>query len=83
MNTMNSIDLSPGLPPSPTTTIRVAIVGAGYIADLHARAIETLDGVNLVGICDTNPRSAQAFAARWNVPAIFNSLEFDACERNA
>jgi predicted dehydrogenase/nucleoside-diphosphate-sugar epimerase len=63
------------LPYSIPTPIRAGIVGTGYIAEFHARAIQGIAGVELVGVCDTNPRSAQAFAANWSVPAAFDSLE--------
>ncbi len=43
--------------------IRAAIVGTGYIADFHARAIRAASGVELVAVCDTNLAAAQGFAA--------------------
>ena len=55
--------------------IRSAIVGTGYIAEFHARAIRAVAGVELVSVCDTNLRSAQSFAAEWGVPAACGSLE--------
>jgi predicted dehydrogenase/nucleoside-diphosphate-sugar epimerase len=54
---------------------RAAIVGAGYIADFHARAIQGLEGVELVSVCDANLRSAQSFAANWRVPMAFHSMD--------
>ncbi len=56
-------------------SIRTGIVGTGYIAEFHARAIAALKGVELVCVCDANLASAQAFATAWNVPASFDSLE--------
>lgn len=53
--------------------IRVGIVGAGYIADFHAKAIQAIDGVDLVGIADPNQNAARAFASVRGVPA-FSSL---------
>src|SRR5947209_8381825 len=55
--------------------IRAAIVGTGYIAEFHARAIRVIDGVELVSVCDSNSRSANAFAADWHVSTAFDSLE--------
>jgi predicted dehydrogenase/nucleoside-diphosphate-sugar epimerase len=55
--------------------LRAAIVGTGYIADFHARAIGGVKGVDLVSVCDANLNSAQSFAAAWGVPAAFDSLE--------
>jgi predicted dehydrogenase/nucleoside-diphosphate-sugar epimerase len=55
--------------------IRAAIVGAGYIADFHARAIREAQGVELVAVCDANLGSAKSFASRWGVSTVFDSLE--------
>ena len=55
-------------------SIRAAIVGAGYIADFHARAIKAAQGVELVGVCDVNATAVEAFAKSWGVPA-YTSLE--------
>jgi predicted dehydrogenase/nucleoside-diphosphate-sugar epimerase len=50
-------------------------VGCGYIADFHAQAIRAVKDVELVSVCDTNLQRAQSFATRWNVEAVFESLE--------
>jgi predicted dehydrogenase/nucleoside-diphosphate-sugar epimerase len=55
--------------------IHAAIVGTGYIADFHARAIRQAAGVELVSVCDANLRSAQTFAAQWGIAQVFDSLE--------
>lgn len=55
--------------------IRAAIVGTGYIADFHARAIRQISGIEIVAACDPNLDRAQAFAATWNIPHAFASLE--------
>ena len=44
------------------TLVRAAIVGTGYIADFHARAIREAEGVELAATCDANLRRAQSFA---------------------
>ena len=49
--------------------VRAAIVGAGYIADFHARGIQHADGVELVAVCDANLTVAQSFSSSWGVPA--------------
>jgi len=58
-----------------TQPVRAAIVGTGFIADYHALGIRRTEGVELVSVCDPNLRSARAFAANWQVPAVFDSLE--------
>jgi predicted dehydrogenase len=67
--------------------LRALIVGAGNAAggyDLHgakqevwthAKAYQLTPGVELVGVIDSNPRAARAFAATWNVP--FSSTDLN------
>jgi len=43
---------------------RVALVGTGFIADLHAEAIREIEGSNLVGVVDTDVDRARGFARR-------------------
>lgn len=58
----------------PTKTTRVAIVGTGYIADFHARAIRAIPNAELISVCDANLRRARSFSTEWSVPSAFNSL---------
>jgi predicted dehydrogenase/nucleoside-diphosphate-sugar epimerase len=55
--------------------LRVGIVGTGYIASFHARAIGRLKDAKLASVCDTNIDSAHTFAANWGVPEAFGSLD--------
>ena len=55
--------------------IRAAIVGAGYIADFHARAIVEAGNVDLVSVCDASAPSAEAFAARWKIGRWHTTLD--------
>jgi len=55
--------------------IRTGIVGTGYIADFHARAIGLCRGVQLLAACDANIGRAQSFARTWNIPRAFDSLQ--------
>jgi predicted dehydrogenase/nucleoside-diphosphate-sugar epimerase len=64
-----------GIKSSGLQPVRAAIVGTGYIADFHAHAIRALKGVELAAVCDASLRSAQAFAAKWGVPAVSDALE--------
>jgi predicted dehydrogenase/nucleoside-diphosphate-sugar epimerase len=61
--------------PSPLAVTRVAIVGAGYIAEFHARALRVVPNVELVSVCDSNLARAKSFAHEWSVPTAFDSLE--------
>lgn len=58
----------------PQGRLRAAIVGTGYIADFHARAISMAEGVELAATCDANLGRVQAFAKAWNIPRAFESL---------
>ena len=53
----------------------MGLVGAGYIADFHALALSGMKGVDLVGVCDPDIRSARSCAERWGVQEAFPSLE--------
>jgi predicted dehydrogenase/nucleoside-diphosphate-sugar epimerase len=56
-------------------TYRTAIVGTGYIADFHAKAIRGIPGVDLVAACDPDLEKARTFANSWTVPQVFLSLD--------
>ncbi|MBQ6197331.1 MAG: Gfo/Idh/MocA family oxidoreductase [Lachnospiraceae bacterium] len=45
---------------------RIAIVGAGAAAALHARAIQELDNAVLCAVCDSLPEAAERFANTWS-----------------
>ena len=55
--------------------ICAAIVGTGFIAQFHARAIHALSGVDLVSICDANLIAAKSFAETWNVAKAYASVD--------
>ncbi len=59
---------------NPTAKLRVAIVGAGYVASHHLAALKRLDFVELVGICDTNLDAAQALATRFGIGMVAANL---------
>jgi predicted dehydrogenase len=60
---------------APTPKLRAGIVGTGAISDSHARAIAAYDGAELVGVADTHPDRASAFAERWGGVATFADLD--------
>jgi predicted dehydrogenase/nucleoside-diphosphate-sugar epimerase len=49
--------------PSPSGKLRIAIVGAGYVARHHIAALRRLDFVEIVAICDLDLAAARALAA--------------------
>lgn len=54
--------------------LRVAVVGAGYVAQHHLAALSTLDFVEIVGIADLDQAAAQDLARRFKVPYTAGSL---------
>ena len=56
-------------------TRRVALLGAGYISDWHALALQSVSGVELVAVCDRIQAKAQALARKFGIPKVYASLE--------
>jgi predicted dehydrogenase len=50
-------------------TVRIGIIGAGKIANVHAKYYKQTPGVELVGVADIVPGKAAAYAAEWGIPA--------------
>ncbi len=55
-------------------TIRVGLIGAGYIATWHAEALRATKGVTLAAVCDVSLGAAQSFADGFGIVA-FGSVE--------
>jgi predicted dehydrogenase/nucleoside-diphosphate-sugar epimerase len=53
----------------------VGLLGAGYIADWHAQALKSVDGVELVAVCDRFQAKAEALARKFGVAKVYGSLE--------
>jgi predicted dehydrogenase len=41
------------------------IIGAGLIADFHARAIQSLPNARLAGVCGTNRAKAESLSVKY------------------
>lgn len=61
-------------PPTPRPVKRVAVIGAGYIADFHIPVLQSLEHLELVAICDTDLARAQSFAQRFCVAHAVQSI---------
>lgn len=62
---------------------KIGIVGAGMIADFHARAIESLPNVRLIGFCDIIEGKAKIMAKKYKVKTwntISSMLQSDEVE---
>lgn len=54
--------------------VRVALVGAGYVAQFHRDILAEMPGVELVAICDADAERARAAARQWHVPNAVGSV---------
>jgi predicted dehydrogenase/nucleoside-diphosphate-sugar epimerase len=57
------------------TQLRVGLVGAGYISEFHARAIQRVPNARIVGIADVVNSRATTIAARFGIPKVFPTME--------
>jgi predicted dehydrogenase/nucleoside-diphosphate-sugar epimerase len=53
---------------------RVAVIGAGYIADFHIPILRELPHLELVAICDSDLSRAQSLASRYQVGQAVRSI---------
>jgi len=61
---------------TPSTDLRVGIVGAGAIAQIaHMPVLRKLKGVQVAAICDSDGPKARALATRFGIGANFTDIE--------
>ncbi|MGA9722982.1 MAG: NAD-dependent epimerase/dehydratase family protein [Candidatus Binatus sp.] len=53
----------------------MALLGTGYIAEWHAKAIASIRDIELVAVCDQELSRASAFAQKFDVPRVYRTLE--------
>jgi predicted dehydrogenase len=61
--------------PKPAPAVRVAIIGTGGMAGVHAQKYQTIKGCRLVAGCDVDAGRARAFSEKYGMPHSFGSLE--------
>ena len=54
--------------------LRVAVIGAGYVAKHHLAALSRLEFIDLVGIADLDLKAAQTLATEWKIPCAVQTL---------
>jgi 2-alkyl-3-oxoalkanoate reductase len=59
----------------PDTRLRVGLVGAGYISEFHAHAIQRAPNARIVGIADVVNSRATTLSARFSIPKVFPTME--------
>jgi len=55
--------------------VRIGVIGVGHLGQHHARLLASMDGVELVGICDINRARADEIGARCGAAAFSDSRE--------
>ncbi|MFT5731792.1 MAG: putative dehydrogenase/nucleoside-diphosphate-sugar epimerase [Planctomycetota bacterium] len=58
----------------PQGKTKVAVVGAGYIADFHLDVLKETDNVELVAVCDVSKERAESAAKRYGAPHAVTDL---------
>jgi len=56
-------------------TIKVGLIGTGYIGLVHLEMLRRLGGVEVAAVADTNPGLAHAAAAKFGVGKVFERAE--------
>ncbi len=56
------------------TKTRVGLLGAGYILDAHAKALQAIDSVELSAVCDLSQWRANQAAATYGIPQVYTSI---------
>ena len=56
-------------------SIRFAITGAGYIAEIHAQAIQTLNDAELVALVGRDTERTANFATRFEISEVYRDIE--------
>lgn len=54
--------------------IAVGLLGAGYIADFHATAVQLFPAAELKAVCDLNQRLAEQLAQAKGIPHVYTDL---------
>ena len=57
-------------------TWNIGVIGAGMVADFHAKSIESLPNTKLAGICDSGSGKAKLLAEKYGCPvfADYNAM---------
>ncbi|MCR2800089.1 Gfo/Idh/MocA family oxidoreductase [Microbacterium sp. zg-Y818] len=58
-----------------TSSLPCVIVGTGAVAHFHARAVQAYPHAELVAVSDMSRSAADAFAAQWGAPTVYDTLE--------
>ncbi|RMD74046.1 MAG: gfo/Idh/MocA family oxidoreductase, partial [Lentisphaerae bacterium] len=56
-------------------TIRLGVIGAGFIAGVHLSKFQNIEGVVLKGITDLRPERAQALKDKYGIEKVYDSAD--------
>lgn len=57
------------------SNVRIGVIGVGHLGQHHARLLASMQGVELVGICDINRARADEIGAKFGAPALGDSRD--------
>jgi 2-hydroxy-4-carboxymuconate semialdehyde hemiacetal dehydrogenase len=57
--------------------MKICLAGTGAMGEIHAKALQKIEGVEIVSIAARTEDGAKEFAAKWNIP--FASTNLEAC----
>ncbi len=55
--------------------VKIALIGAGFIADYHARGLQTIPEVDIVAVVSKNLENAEKFALKYNIKEALNDIQ--------
>lgn len=55
--------------------VKIALIGAGFISDYHARGLQTIPEVEIVAVVSKNLENAEKFALKYNIQEALNDIE--------
>lgn len=55
--------------------VKIAIIGAGYIANYHARGLQSIEGVEIEAVVAVPLENAREFANKYNIPTYYDTIE--------
>jgi predicted dehydrogenase len=56
------------------STTKIALIGAGYIADFHARGLQTISHVEIVAVVAKEMDEAKEFAQKYNIKNTYTEI---------
>ena len=55
--------------------VRIGVIGVGHLGQHHARLLASMDGVDLVGVCDINRARAEEIGTKFGTKTFGDARE--------